>query len=173
MERVTIQARKYSKQLHYEWQANLIELTDSYGLVYCEAGRTFIHYSKQKQFIMPNPSLEWFFFDRGYTVAISFLPEGLMYYCNIALPAKYEEAAISFIDLDLDYLKEVNEEWKVVDEDEFILHQVTMKYDEATIQYAKQALLDLQQAVKHKNYPFSLQENELTDYINQLINVVK
>lgn len=170
MKRVTIQARKYSKQLHYEWDAHLIETNDSYSLVFCEAGRTFIHHSKQKQFTMPYPSLEWFFFDRGYTVAISFKPEGLMYYCNIALPASYEENIISFIDLDLDYLCEVDEEWKVVDEEEFALHQKTMNYDEQTVQFALQSLATLQQAVHDNSYPFSLKEAELKDYINHMIN---
>jgi len=162
-ETITIQASKFNNQLHYEWEAKLIEQNEHFALIYCEANRTFIHHSKKKQFKIPYPSLEWFYFDRGYTIAISFKPEGLMYYCNITLPSKLNNHVLSFVDLDLDYVKEANEEWKVVDEDEFMIHQTVFGYPEHIISYAYQSLEQLQQAVKEMDAPFHLTLPELQE----------
>lgn len=172
-EKITIQARKYGGRLHYEWQATLLEVTEDYALVYCEANRTFIHHSKQKQFNIPYPSLEWFFFKQGYTVAISFKPEGLMYYCNIALPATYLDGVISFVDLDLDYIKEAGEQWQVVDEDEFEHHQVVLHYSDDIIAFARSALTTLQQAVKTNVYPFSLTEQQCNQQLQNVMSRTK
>ena len=152
---VQIRAFKYPDRLHYEWEAELIEINEQYAMVACHAGRKFQHYTKQKQFIMPYPSIEIFFFDEWYTFSVSFRENGeMMHYCNIAMPAKYENNILSFIDLDLDYLQEPHEAWKVVDEDEFIVNQERFKYPEHLIHSARLGLEKLQQMVASNQFPF-------------------
>ncbi|MCR8657429.1 DUF402 domain-containing protein [Paenibacillus endoradicis] len=152
---VQIQAYKYPDRLHYEWQADLIELNEQYAMVACHAGRLFQHHTKQKQFIMPYPSIEIFFFEEWYTFSVSFQENGeMMHYCNIAMPAQIENNIISFIDLDLDYLQEPHEDWKVVDEEEFIHNQQMFKYPEDLIEGARLGLAKLQQIVVTKQFPF-------------------
>ena len=152
---VQIQAFKYPNRLHYEWEADLIELNEHYAMVACHAGRKFHHHTKQKQFIMPYPSIEIFFFDEWYTFSVSFRDNGeMMHYCNIAMPAQYKDNIISFIDLDLDYLQEPHEDWKVVDEDEFAHNQQVLQYPEALIEGARLGLEKLQRIVATKQSPF-------------------
>jgi protein associated with RNAse G/E len=152
---VTIQAYKYGNRLHYEWQAEIIELTESYVMVLCRAERQFFHHTKGKVFTMPYPSIEVFYFNQWFTAAITFQTEHrLMYYCNIAMPAKLENDVISFIDLDLDYLKEPDEDWKVVDRDEFMKHQQELGYSQELIDQAELGLQQLQQRVEGKLFPF-------------------
>lgn len=152
---VQIQAFKYPNRLHYEWQADLIELNEQYAMVACHAGRAFQHHTKQKQFIMPYPSIEIFFFKEWYTFSVSFREnEEMMHYCNIAMPAQYKDNIISFIDLDLDYLQEPHEDWKVVDEDEFAHNQQIFKYPEHLIAGARLGLAKLQQIVETNQFPF-------------------
>lgn len=152
---VTIRAYKYENKLHYEWEAQLLELTEQYAIVACHAKRIFTHHTKQKQFVMPYPSIEIFYFDRWYTFSVSFREQGqLMYYCNIAMPAKYEDCVISFVDVDLDYIKEPDEDWKVVDEDEFIHNQQQLNYPAELIAVAYKGLEELKQAVAEGEFPF-------------------
>jgi len=153
---VQIQAFKYPNRLHYEWGADLIELNDQYAMVACHAGRAFQHHTKHKQFIMPYPSIEIFFFDEWYTFSVSFREHGeMMHYCNIAMPAQYKDNIISFIDLDLDYLQEPQEDWKVVDEDEFVHNQHALKYPEELIEGARLGLVKLQKIVAAQKFPFN------------------
>lgn len=156
MQPVQIQAYKYPQQLHYEWSADLIQLTPQYAMVACHAGRAFQHHTKQKQFIMPYPSIELFFFDEWYTFSVTFREnEEMMFYCNIAMPAKYDNGIISFVDLDLDYLKEPHESWKVVDEDEFLHNQHKFNYPKDLIEGALEGLKQLQQMVHSQQFPFN------------------
>ncbi|HIW33934.1 MAG TPA: DUF402 domain-containing protein [Candidatus Paenibacillus intestinavium] len=152
---VQIQAFKYPNRLHYEWEADLIELNEQYAMVACHAGRKFHHYTKQKQFIMPYPSIEIFFFEEWYTFSVSFRENGeMMHYCNVAMPSRLDNGIISFVDLDLDYLQEPHEDWKVVDEDEFLHNQQTYNYPKALIDGAQLGLAKLQQLVAAKQFPF-------------------
>jgi len=153
---VTIRAYKYGERLHYEWPAEIIEKTDEYVMVMCRAGRTFTHHTKGKTFIMPYPSIEVFYFNQWYTVAITFQSaDRLMYYCNIAEPALLNDDVLSFVDLDLDYIKEPDEDWKVVDEEEFIAHQQQFGYSAQLIARAELALEELKQLIESKQFPFN------------------
>lgn len=152
---VQIQAYKYPNRLHYEWEADLIELNEQYAMVVCHAGRKFHHHTKQKQFIMPYPSIEIFFFAQWYTFSVSFRDnDELMYYCNVAMPAQYDCDIISFVDLDLDYLREPGEDWKVVDEDEFIYNQQQLNYPQEMIRNAELGLEKLKQLAAAEQFPF-------------------
>lgn len=152
---VTIQALKYGERLHYEWDAEIVEQTEQYVMVLCRAGRSFIHHTKGKTFTMPYPSLEIFYFNQWFTAAITFQSEErLMYYCNIAMPVRLENDVLSFVDLDLDYLKEPDEDWKVVDREEFEKHQQEFGYPQQLVEQAELALQQLQQRVADRQFPF-------------------
>lgn len=154
--KILIKAYKYPDRLHYEWEADIIQVTEQFVMVACHAERIFYHHTKQKQFIMPYPSIEIFYFNEWYTFSVSFRENGIqMYYCNIAMPAHMDNEAISFVDLDLDYLKEPDEDWKVVDEQEFIHNQKQFQYPEPLIAGATSALERLQQLVAQKQFPFN------------------
>ncbi|MEK4249164.1 DUF402 domain-containing protein [Paenibacillus sp. FSL W7-1287] len=153
---VTIRAYKYGERLHYEWPAEVIKQTDDYVMVLCRAGRTFTHHTKGKTFTMPYPSIELFFLKEWYTVAITFQSaDRLMYYCNIAQPSVLDDQVLSFVDLDLDYIKEPDESWKVVDEEEFIAHQQQFGYSPQLVARAEQALEELKQLIEGEQFPFN------------------
>lgn len=166
---VTIKALKYGNRLHYEWNAEIIAETEDYIMVLCHAGRKFIHHTKGKTFMMPYPSIEVFYLNRWYTAAVTFQSEQrLMYYCNIAMPVKLEGDVLSFVDLDLDYLKEPDEDWKVVDREEFERHQQQLAYPQQLVEQAELGLQQLQQAVASKQFPFdgSIHYGRLEEYLS-------
>ena len=105
---------------------------------------------------MPYPSIELFFLKEWYTVAITFQSaDRLMYYCNIAQPSVLDDQVLSFVDLDLDYIKEPDESWKVVDEEEFIAHQQLFGYSPQLVARAEQALEELKQLIEGEQFPFN------------------
>ncbi|MDD9265540.1 DUF402 domain-containing protein [Paenibacillus sp. GCM10023248] len=145
---------KYGNRRHYEWNTSLLEKTDSHIFVLGEYGRQLNHYTKQKVFTVEAWTIEYFSTESWFTVSADVVNGAIQhYYCNINLPAVMQGNTVSFIDLDLDYVFR-NGEWKVVDEDEFIVNASKFHYPEDLIHRARQELLKLQELVAKKGFPF-------------------
>lgn len=151
---ITIQALKYGNRRHYEWNTTLLEKTDSHIVVLGEYGRQLHHYTKDRVFTVDNWTIEFFSFDSWFTVSADVVDGKLNeYYCNINQPAVMSGNTVSFVDLDLDYVRR-NGIWQVIDEDEFASHSIEFGYPEELILRAEQALSDLQNKVSNKEFPF-------------------
>ncbi|TVX97883.1 DUF402 domain-containing protein [Paenibacillus cremeus] len=163
--RMTIQALKYGNRLHYEWNTTLLEETDTHVFVLGEKGRALHHHTKQKVFTVPNWTIEFFSFHSWFTVSADVMDGTIQqYYCNINEPARREGSVISFVDLDLDYVYRQGA-WKVVDEDEFVLHTVQFGYPPELVERARQELVRLQQRIASKQFPF---DGALERFINRI-----
>ncbi len=154
LERIAVQAYKYGNRLHYEWESELLERTDDYALVLSEPGRKLTHYTRGKTFTMNSRTLEFFSLVDGFTVSGD-VRDGRIhqYYCNINLPAQYENNRITFVDLDLDYVCR-DGSWKVVDEDEFEQNRIRFAYPQEVVAFARRELLRLQERVERRRFPF-------------------
>ncbi|MNI67361.1 hypothetical protein D3C73_1229880 [compost metagenome] len=151
---VTIQALKYGDRLHYEWNTTLLEQTDTHIFVLGEYGRKLNHYTKDKVFTVDNWTIEFFSFDSWFTVSADVIDgEIKQYYCNINQPAQINGHVVSFVDLDLDLIYR-NDQWMVVDEDEFASNAVKFGYSNELIQRAVTELEDLQERISKKQFPF-------------------
>jgi protein associated with RNAse G/E len=155
---IKIRALKFPDILHYEWEGELLRHTADYVLVLCQPGRKLIHHTKNKVFIVNNTSLEFFFLKEWFTVAME-VEDGnvVSAYCNVAKPSVLINDEISFIDLDLDYIREKNKEWEVVDEDEFESNSIKYKYPVELKNEAVKALARLKEEVRKGNFPFNNQ----------------
>ncbi|KEZ50853.1 DUF402 domain-containing protein [Metabacillus indicus] len=152
---ITISALKYPNIIHYEWQGELLKITSEYVLVLCKAGRTLTHHTKGTTFTLPNDSLEFFSLKKGFTVAMEMENREIVsYYCNIAMPSVFENNHLSFIDLDLDLVKRLNNEWEVLDEDEFEINSYTYNYPPEFKDYVIQSLEELKGKIKREEFPF-------------------
>lgn len=161
---IHMKALKYPNIPHYDWEGEVLEKTDDYIMVLCEAGRKLVHHTKNKVFTVKNASLEYFSLTQWYTAAVEIEDDKIKsYYCNVAMPSVIEDNEISFIDLDLDLVKEQNEDWKVVDEDEFEENSVTFNYPTELKNGALQALEQLKTRVEQKEFPFN----------KEILNVLK
>jgi protein associated with RNAse G/E len=151
---ITIQALKYGNRQHYEWNTTLLAKTDSHIVVLGEYGRQLHHYTKQSVFTIDNWSIEFFSFDSWFTVSAEVVDGRLeQFYCNINQPAVMKGNTVSFVDLDLDYVRR-NGVWQVVDEDEFAAHAIQFSYPVDLIQQAEQELVALKEKVVKKEFPF-------------------
>ncbi|MEK3808128.1 DUF402 domain-containing protein [Bacillus sp. FSL H8-0547] len=152
---ITISALKYPNTIHYEWQGELLKTTSEYVLVLCKAGRTLTHHTKGTTFKIPNESLEFFSLKDGFTVAMEVENrEVISYYCNISMPSVFNDNRLSFIDLDLDLVKRLNDDWEVLDEDEFEINSSAYNYPPDLKDYAIQSLEELKGKIKREEFPF-------------------
>lgn len=153
---INIKALKYPNIPHYEWEGEMLEKTDDYILLLCKPGRKLTHHTKNKVFIEHNTSIEYFSLTEWYTAAMKVVDEEIVsYYCNVAMPSVLEGNNLSFIDLDLDLLKQKNEDWKVVDEDEFAENSIRLNYPPQLKTRAIRALEELKAKTIQEEFPFN------------------
>ena len=155
---IKIKALKFPDIPHYEWEGEILEKTEHYLLVLCKSGRELIHHTKNEVYIINTTSIEYFPLKKWYTAAME-IEEGtgalISAYCNIAMPSVLNQNEISFIDLDLDFIKRKNEDWEVVDEDEFEINSMKFQYPEELKNEALKALEKLKQDVANSIFPFN------------------
>lgn len=164
---VTVKVYKYNGKLHYEWEANILEAREEYILLKGNPGRTLVHHSRKKSFIYTNYSIEFFPLNDFYTVNIDIEKDGTCtYYCNICLLPHYQSPNLTFIDLDLDYIRNKSGKWQVVDEIDFEKNRIEMYYPEELVEKAKNALEDLKIKIELSSFPFDgFLENQIKKVI--------
>lgn len=159
-----IKALKFPDIPHYEWEGEILETTPEYILVICKSGRKLVHHSKNDVYTINNTSIEYFPFNKWFTAALE-VEEGAVVsaYCNVAMPSVLNQNELSFVDLDLDFIKRKYHDWEVVDEDEFEVNSIKYLYPEELKQEAIIALARLKAEVDEGNFPFI---KEFTSILN-------
>ncbi|SNZ14166.1 protein associated with RNAses G and E [Terribacillus aidingensis] len=152
---IHLKSYKYPNIPHYEWKGQLLQKKPDYAMVLCEKGRELKHHTKGITFTIDVTSLEYFFFKEGFTVAMEVgAGEILSYYCNIATPSVFEGDELRYIDLDLDLIKKRNENWQVIDKDEFESNAVKYSYPPDLKSYALKSLELLRKRINTASFPF-------------------
>jgi hypothetical protein len=96
--------------------------------------------------------VETYYTDRGYNIfEIYDREDGALkgYYCNITRPARFMDGRVAYKDLFLDLWVSAEGIQTILDEDEFLAADL----DEATRQFARDALAELQTKFKSKRPP--------------------
>lgn len=153
---VSIKSLKYNGFLNYRWNTIPLRLNEDYVLVKGEPNRKFIHYGRDKVFTFENPSIEFFSLKEYFTLSVEKDKDNnLYYYCNICLPSIIEDNVVTFIDLDIDIVKKPNQEWTVVDEDEFVVNRVKYNYPQELIDKTLEERDKLLDKINNKVFPFN------------------
>ncbi len=109
---------------HYSWQTGEI-FRDDWGVVCFNHGpRTLEHHTRKAVFTFQTDVMEFYWFDKPYSlhVALDRETEELHYYANIHDYPEIGEERISFVDYDLDVVREDEGPTEIIDQDEFIIH---------------------------------------------------
>ncbi|MFQ6019410.1 MAG: DUF402 domain-containing protein [Dehalococcoidia bacterium] len=80
----------------------------------------------------------------------------LGYYCNIAMPARFDGGAIRYIDLDIDILVRSGGSYEILDEDEFEGNVVRYGYPDDLVRQARQAVREVTGLIQGRASPFDL-----------------
>ncbi|MBN2627902.1 MAG: DUF402 domain-containing protein [Spirochaetales bacterium] len=131
-----VQVYKKGDIPHYNWHTREV-YRDNKGVVCFNRGpRVLHHQTRKKTFTFPNDALEFYWFGKPYSIHIArrSRDEGLHYYANIHDIPLIGESEISFVDYDLDVIREGRSPARIVDGEEFERHQVLYAYSPEIIE---------------------------------------
>lgn len=149
--KVTVQKRNPSGEVTYEYEGVLLnqdENSVTLEAFFDRDDRDFMDVVLKKG----DRFVEFYYFGHWYNIfAIYDRDDGKIkgWYCNIGMPAVFEDRVVSYVDLALDLWVSVDGEQTVLDEDEFS----GLAVDNETRTEALNGLKELQILFKTKNPP--------------------
>ena len=125
---VTVNARKFDRNIRKTWTCSLVDQTDS-QIVLLGKFAEDVEHPGLGSIRRGTVSYEYFWLDRWYNVFRFHEPDGELrnYYCNAAMPATFAGGVLDYVDLDLDVLVWPNNKYEVVDREDF--ERNARKYD--------------------------------------------
>ena len=141
--RIKVQKKNPAGRVTYEYEGTLLsrdEHTIVLEALFDRADMPFM----DVVFKTGDRFVEYYYTDRWYNIfAVHDRDDGKIkgWYCNIGMPAVFEDGVVSYIDLALDLWVSTSGEKKVLDEDEF----EALEIDEELRVGARQGLDDLKQ----------------------------
>jgi protein associated with RNAse G/E len=155
-EEITVRSLKHGGRPHRTWRAHLETCVGSLIVLdafFAEEVRHPILGTIEAGTL----SKEYFWTDRWYSVFRFGAPEGgdlLNFYCNVNTPARLEDGALYFTDLDIDVLVRPDLSYSILDEDEFERHAKLYSYPPEYRESARVALEELVSLVENREFPF-------------------
>ena len=120
---------KHDGSLHRVWDKAALIYEDDEKIMISNA-KTLIRESDNRVWMAKEPALSIYYKDRWFNIMGIIRSEGIHYYCNMATPCVVDEGVIKYIDYDLDLVKTVKGEIKILDEDEFKVNKIKYNYGE-------------------------------------------
>ncbi len=120
---------KHDGSLHRVWDKAALIYEDEEKIMISNA-KTLIRESDNRVWMAKEPSLSIYYKDRWFNIMGIIRSEGIHYYCNMASPCVVDDNIIKYVDYDLDLVKTVKGEIKVLDEDEFRINKFKYEYGE-------------------------------------------
>ena len=91
----------------------------------------------------------------GFTFQLDLEQDGTMrWYSNIGLKPTITDETIHFVDLDLDFVAEQPNEWRLIDEEEFEINQVRYGYPDSLIEQVWRTVDDVKNRIRQQQFPF-------------------
>lgn len=153
--RALLRATKYDGTAHWIQPFQVVS-DDGNLLIASYRARTPI-YTSRGEFRSPYDSLVYFWRDRWYNVFRLSRPGCplALWYCNVTTPPLFDGCQIGYVDLDLDVKVLPNGCYKLLDEDEFEIHQKKYGYPPDVIEHAEMAARELTDMARMRAFPFS------------------
>lgn len=120
---------KHDGSIHRVWDKACKIYEDDDKIMISNA-KTLIREYDGRMWMAKEPSLSIYYKHRWFNIIGIIRGEGIHYYCNIASPIIIEDDVIKYVDYDLDLVKTVNGEIKILDEDEFKVNKEKYNYGE-------------------------------------------
>jgi protein associated with RNAse G/E len=147
---------KYDGSIRLEMEMDLVESSETALVGYSAPEGHLWRYGGEAWRPCTLRWLTYNFFDRWYSVSAVYTPEGefRFYYCDIQTPAERTGEWVDCVDLDLDVVFRADGSARLLDEDEFELHQRQMAYPADLIARARQAVEEVHEAQARLEAPF-------------------
>ena len=126
---IRVMCFKHDGSLHRIWDKAALIYEDEEKIMISNA-KTLIRESDNRVWMAKEPSLSIYYKNRWFNIMGIIRSEGIHYYCNMATPCVVENDVIKYIDYDLDLVKTVKNEIKILDEDEYKVNKEKYHYGE-------------------------------------------
>ena len=124
---IRVMCFKHDGSLHRIWDKAALIYEDEEKIMISNA-KTLIRESDNRVWMAKEPSLSIYYKNRWFNVMGIIRSEGIHYYCNMASPCVVENDIIKYVDYDLDLVKTVKGEIKILDEDEYAVNKENLFY---------------------------------------------
>jgi uncharacterized protein len=153
---VTINARKYDRQIRRSWQADLIARRDSL-LIFRGVFEEEVIHQDLGVIRRGTVSYEYYWLERWYNVFRFHEPEGELrnFYCNINMPPVFEDSVLDYVDLDIDLLVRKDFTYAILDEDDYLANSRKFVYPEYFDERVNSSVKELRQMIKSRKFPFT------------------
>jgi len=152
---IEVQVYKYDGVLHRRWPAQLLRQEGPLIVLDAQFSEEVVH-DLLGTIPSGTHSLEYYWLDRWYNVFRFAQPDGQLrnYYCNVNVPAKFDGATLSYVDLDLDILVDPDFSYTVLDREDFEQNVREFGYPAEVEANARRAVDELVRMIETRQFPF-------------------
>ncbi len=153
--RILLRATKYDGTAH--WIQPFTVVSDDGVLIVAQYRARTPIFTSRGEFRSPYDSLVYFWRDRWYNVFRLSRPGCplALWYCNITTPPRFDGRHLGYVDLDLDVAVRPDGDIRLLDQDEFELHQQKYGYPASMIEKAERAAIEVRDLALRRGFPFS------------------
>ncbi|PSL43654.1 hypothetical protein B0H94_110130 [Salsuginibacillus halophilus] len=151
---IQVQSYKHNGKLHRVWEETLVLQGTSQEIIGGN-DRIIVRESDGRKWRTREPAICYFHAQKWFNVIAMIRADGVYYYCNLGTPFVWDEEALKYIDYDLDIKVFPDRTYKILDEDEYRLHQEQMNYPREVDLNVQQGLQELQSWICQGKGPFN------------------
>jgi len=154
-ELITVVSYKYDGSIARSWPAMIQEIKGPLIVAFGTFSNVIEH-PFLGTIAAGTSSLEYFWTDRLYNVFELSEPNGRFrgFYCNLALPAKFDGSTLSYVDLDIDIAVAPDSSIRILDEDEFNDNSMHLRYPADLTASVRNSLKDIEKLILERQFPF-------------------
>ena len=151
---LNIHSYKHNGKIHRSWdEALFIEENNGYAVF--GNYKTLVTEADGRVWKTKEPAIMYFSKDNWFNIIGQLKDNGIYYYCNIASPTLYDGEALKYIDYDLDLKVFPDNNYRVLDEEEYKQHAKQMNYSKELDRILKKQLELLIDLATKREGPFS------------------
>ena len=151
---ITIQSYKHDGSLHRTWRDTMVLKTTENALIGVN-DHTLVTESDGRRWITREPAIVYFHKKYWFNIIAMIRDNEVSYYCNLASPYYMDQEALKYIDYDLDLKVFPDNNYRVLDEEEYKQHAKQMNYSKELDRILKKQLELLIDLATKREGPFS------------------
>jgi protein associated with RNAse G/E len=154
-QQITVNARKYDLEIRKSWTCRLVGQKDALVELVGEFESEVAH-AGLGSIARGTISEEFYWLDRWYNVFRFSEPDGSFrnFYCNITMPATFENGILDYVDLDIDVIVWPGGRVDTLDQDDFESNSLRFGYPDDVRKNALDSLADLKRKISSREFPF-------------------
>jgi protein associated with RNAse G/E len=154
-EPIIVSALKYDGSEHRNWPGQLV-VNDPPLLIVDALFVEDVQHELLGAITKGTISTEYYWLDRWYNI-FRFgdkKQQNATFYCNVTIPPRLENGALSYVDLDIDVFVHSDFTYEILDVEDFNTNTRLYSYPKEIERYAYQAVEELKTLIDKRDFPF-------------------